>query len=79
VAEVSRGNMGAVTGVVGAAGGLGGFFPPILLGIFKDYLGDYMFGFVLLSLFALVCLVYNSGKIQTIFTTKKQGGVSSLS
>jgi len=79
VAEVSRGNMGAVTGVVGAAGGLGGFFPPILLGIFKDYLGDYMLGFVLLSFFALVCLVYNSDKIRTIFTAKKQGGVSSLS
>jgi len=79
VAEVSRGNMGAVTGFVGAAGGLGGFFPPILLGIFKDYLGDYMLGFVLLSLFALVCLVYNSDKIRTIFTAKKQGGVSSLS
>lgn len=79
VAEVSRGNMGAVTGVVGAAGGLGGFFPPILLGIFKDYLGGYMLGFVLLSLFALVCLVYNSEKIRMIFTAKKQGRVSSLS
>jgi MFS transporter, NNP family, nitrate/nitrite transporter len=79
VAEVSQGNMGAVTGVVGAAGGLGGFFPPILLGVFKDYLGDYMLGFILLSLFALVCLVYNSDKIRANFTTKKQGRVSSLS
>jgi MFS transporter, NNP family, nitrate/nitrite transporter len=79
VAEVSQGNMGAVTGVVGAAGGLGGFFPPILLGVLKDYLGDYMLGFVLLSLFALVCLVFNSDKIRMIFTTKEQGRVSSLS
>ncbi|SEN02804.1 MFS transporter, NNP family, nitrate/nitrite transporter [Mesobacillus persicus] len=79
VAEVSRGNIGAVTGVVGAAGGLGGFFPPILLGIFMDYLGEYTLGFVLLSLFALVCLVYNSDRIRAILTTKKQGRVSSLS
>ena len=79
VAEVSQGNMGAVTGVVGAAGGLGGFFPPILLGIFKDYLGEYTLGFILLSLFALVCLAYNSSRIRTIFTTSRKQNASSLS
>jgi MFS transporter, NNP family, nitrate/nitrite transporter len=79
VAEVSRGNIGAVTGVVGAAGGLGGFFPPILLGIYKDYLGNYTLGFVLLSLFAFVCLAYNNPLIRTIFTAKKQNRASSLS
>lgn len=46
---------GTVTGVVGAAGGLGGFFPPIVLGILKDLTGGYGLGFVLLSLFALGC------------------------
>jgi len=30
---------GTVTGLVGAFGGLGGFFPPLLLGIFHDRLG----------------------------------------
>src|SRR6185503_5245112 len=30
---------GAVTGLVGAMGGLGGFFPPLAPGIFRDRLG----------------------------------------
>ena len=29
---------GTVTGLVGALGGLGGFFPPLLLGVFRDSL-----------------------------------------
>lgn len=49
-------SMGAVTGIVGAAGGLGGFFPPLLLGALYDLLGSFAPGFVLLSLFALICL-----------------------
>ena len=47
---------GTVTGLVGAFGGLGGFFPPIELGLVKDATGSYMIGFVLLSLFAVGCL-----------------------
>jgi NNP family nitrate/nitrite transporter-like MFS transporter len=45
---------GTVTGLVGAMGGLGGFFPPLLLGIFRDYLGIVWPGFVLLSASSLV-------------------------
>jgi NNP family nitrate/nitrite transporter-like MFS transporter len=48
--------VGTVTGVVGAAGGLGGFFPPLVLGVFKDQLGTFAPGFVLLAMFALICL-----------------------
>ncbi|HXG83951.1 MAG TPA: MFS transporter [Pyrinomonadaceae bacterium] len=48
-----------VTGLVGAFGGLGGFFPPLELGFVKDATGSYTIGFVLLSLFALVCLTVN--------------------
>ncbi len=48
-----------VTGLVGAFGGLGGFFPPLELGFVKDATGTYTIGFVLLSLFALVCLAIN--------------------
>ena len=47
---------GTVTGLVGAFGGLGGFFPPIELGLVKDATGNYTIGFVLLSLFAAGCL-----------------------
>jgi nitrate/nitrite transporter NarK len=44
---------GTVTGLVGALGGLGGFFPPLLLGAFRDTLGVLWPGFALLSLTAL--------------------------
>lgn len=50
---------GAVTGLVGAVGGLGGFFPPILMGIVRDATGDYAIAFMLLSEFALGCLIIN--------------------
>jgi NNP family nitrate/nitrite transporter-like MFS transporter len=41
--------VGSVTGVVGAAGGLGGFFPPLVMGEFYSVLGDYTWGYVLLA------------------------------
>jgi MFS transporter, NNP family, nitrate/nitrite transporter len=44
---------GTVTGLVGALGGLGGFFPPLLLGVFRDRLGAMWPGFLLLALTAL--------------------------
>jgi NNP family nitrate/nitrite transporter-like MFS transporter len=50
---------GTVTGLVGAMGGLGGFFPPLLLGMFKTYTGSYATGFALLSIFCLICLLLN--------------------
>ena len=50
---------GTVTGLVGALGGLGGFFPPLLLGVFRDQLGTIWPGFVFLSLTALSLRVAN--------------------
>jgi MFS family permease len=44
---------GTVTGLVGALGGLGGFFPPLLLGVFRDSLGMMWPGFLFLSATAL--------------------------
>jgi NNP family nitrate/nitrite transporter-like MFS transporter len=46
-----------VTGVVGAAGGLGGFFPPLVMALVKSATGDYVIGFVLLAVTAVVALV----------------------
>ena len=48
---------GAATGIVGAAGGIGGFFPPVVMGIVKDHFDTYALGFIGLLVFALVCLV----------------------
>jgi NNP family nitrate/nitrite transporter-like MFS transporter len=59
VPEVSSANVGAVTGIVGAAGGVGGFFPPIVLGIINEATGAYTLGFVLLTCFAAACLWMN--------------------
>lgn len=46
---------GTVTGLVGAAGGRGGFFPPLALGLIRESTGTFTMGFVLLSAFALAC------------------------
>ena len=50
---------GTVTGLVGALGGLGGFFPPLVLGVFRDQLGAIWPGFVFLSLTALSLRIAN--------------------
>jgi NNP family nitrate/nitrite transporter-like MFS transporter len=63
---VSPANTGAVTGIVGAAGGLGGFFPPILLGVVKDLTGVYFLGFILLALFSVGCLLVNLTRKQIV-------------
>jgi NNP family nitrate/nitrite transporter-like MFS transporter len=54
-------NVGAVTGVVGAAGGLGGFFPPLVMGVVKSATGGYALGFVLMGLVAAACLAVLQG------------------
>jgi NNP family nitrate/nitrite transporter-like MFS transporter len=47
---------GAAAGIVGAAGGLGGFFPPVFVGLVKDAEGTYTYGFVGLLIFTGVSL-----------------------
>jgi NNP family nitrate/nitrite transporter-like MFS transporter len=47
---------GAAAGLVGAAGGLGGFFPPLFMGLLKDATGTYTLGFVGLLLATGICL-----------------------
>lgn len=49
--------VGAVTGVVGAAGGLGGFFPPLVMAFVKSHTGSYVLGFVALAATAVIALV----------------------
>ena len=49
VPEYFPADTGTVTGLVGAMGGLGGFFPPLVLGAFRDALGTVWPGYVLLA------------------------------
>lgn len=50
--------VGAVTGFVGAAGGLGGFFPPLVMGAVFGATGSYAIGLLLLCLTALAGMAY---------------------
>lgn len=51
-----RAEIGVATGIVGAAGGLGGFLLPVLLGLNKDMTGSYGPGFIGFGVTALACL-----------------------
>lgn len=56
--------VGAVTGVVGAAGGLGGFFPPLVMGAVYASTDAYAWGFVLLSITAAAACVYTATAVR---------------
>ncbi|HEX3094315.1 MAG TPA: MFS transporter, partial [Candidatus Angelobacter sp.] len=65
-------SVGAVTGLVGAMGGLGGFFPPLALGIIRQQTGSFLWGFVLLAVFAVLCLAVAK------MTARRQLGLQGL-
>jgi MFS transporter, NNP family, nitrate/nitrite transporter len=57
VAQFFPKNTGLVSGIVGCAGGLGGFFPPLVMGFVLDRTGSVALGFVILAALAAVCWV----------------------
>jgi NNP family nitrate/nitrite transporter-like MFS transporter len=63
--RVPTSQVGSVTGVVGAAGGLGGFLPPIVMGAVYQATDDYAIGLMLLSDVALAGLVYTAWRFGT--------------
>jgi NNP family nitrate/nitrite transporter-like MFS transporter len=52
--------VGAVTGVVGAAGGLGGFIPPLIMGAVYGSSKSYALGFILLAGIAACAATYTA-------------------
>lgn len=50
--------MGIVNGIVAMMGGLGGFFPPLILSAIHSLTGQYSIGFMLLSQVALASLIF---------------------
>jgi NNP family nitrate/nitrite transporter-like MFS transporter len=56
--------VGSVTGVVGAAGGLGGFIPPLVMGAIYGRSDDYSLGYVLLALVALASAAFTAAVVR---------------
>lgn len=58
------GSLGAVTGIVSAAGGLGGYFPPLVMGATYDPVhNDYTVGLLLLVITALAACAYTAFRL----------------
>ena len=58
-----KGKTGLMTGIIGAAGGIGGFYLPVVMGIAKESTGSYQLGFTTFgvlaaSAFALVVVLH---------------------
>jgi NNP family nitrate/nitrite transporter-like MFS transporter len=66
--------VGTVTGVVGAAGGLGGFLPPIVMGLVFQATDSYAIGLMLLSDVALAALVFAALRITATPRSARSAG-----
>src|SRR5882672_5565073 len=58
-----KGKTGLMTGIIGAAGGIGGFYLPVAMGIAKESTGSYQWGFTTFGIlaataFALVVVLH---------------------
>lgn len=81
VPEYFNNQAGIVNGIVSMMGGLGGFFPPLLLSLIHSITGQYSIGFMLLSqvslasLILVVWMIYNDrlGLIHEVFNSTNQG------
>jgi NNP family nitrate/nitrite transporter-like MFS transporter len=58
ISEDYSGNLGAISGVVGMAGGLGGFVLPILFGVLMDLTGVRSSAFMLLYALVWMSLIW---------------------
>jgi MFS transporter, NNP family, nitrate/nitrite transporter len=63
------------TGVVGAAGGIGGFIPPLVMGTVYGEFGDYSFGFVLLAFATAAAAAYTAvAPVVSSAQQRREGG-----
>jgi len=52
-----KGKTGVMTGIIGAAGGIGGFYLPVVMGIARQSTGSYQMGFVTFGVLAALALL----------------------
>ncbi|GAA0919262.1 NarK/NasA family nitrate transporter [Streptomyces thermoalcalitolerans] len=62
--------VGSVTGIVGAAGGLGGFVPPLVMGSLYGAYGSYAIGLILLGLVATAALAFTGTGVRSAVTRR---------
>jgi NNP family nitrate/nitrite transporter-like MFS transporter len=53
-----KGKTGVMTGIIGAAGGIGGFYLPVIMGIAKESTGSYQLGFATFGVLAAIALLF---------------------
>jgi NNP family nitrate/nitrite transporter-like MFS transporter len=53
-----KGKTGLMTGLIGAAGGIGGFYLPVVMGIAKESTGSYQLGFATFGVLAASAFVW---------------------
>jgi NNP family nitrate/nitrite transporter-like MFS transporter len=52
-----KGKTGIMTGIIGAAGGIGGFYLPVIMGIAKESTGSYQLGFATFGVLAALAFI----------------------
>jgi MFS transporter, NNP family, nitrate/nitrite transporter len=52
-----KGKTGVMTGIIGAAGGIGGFYLPVVMGIARESTGSYQLGFATFGILAALALL----------------------
>jgi MFS transporter, NNP family, nitrate/nitrite transporter len=52
-----RGKTGVMTGIIGAAGGIGGFYLPVIMGMVRESTGSYQLGFAMFGVLAAMAFV----------------------
>ena len=52
-----KGKTGIMTGIIGAAGGIGGFYLPVVMGIARESTGSYQLGFATFGVLAALAFV----------------------
>ena len=62
--------VGSVTGMVGAAGGLGGFVPPLVMGSIYSQFGSYAIGLALLAVVAAAAVLFTATTVRREVTRR---------